>query len=74
MDTKLAHLMDTYWTNFAKTGNPNGKGLAAWPPQDDSGVYIQFQQDGSVQAATGMRTAQCSIYREWLTARYQKGL
>ena len=74
VDTKLADLMDTYWTNFAKTGNPNGKGLAAWPPQDDSGVYIQFQQDGSVQAATGMRTAQCSIYREWLTARYQKGL
>jgi para-nitrobenzyl esterase len=27
----LARIMNTYWTNFAKTGNPNGNGLANWP-------------------------------------------
>jgi len=28
---KLAAAMVAYWTDFAKTGNPNGKGVPAWP-------------------------------------------
>lgn len=69
VDTKLADLIQTYFTNFAKTGNPNAPGLPNWPQQDDTATYIQLQQDGSVQTATGLRTRQCSIYREWITAR-----
>lgn len=30
-DRVLAHAMSTYWSNFAKTGNPNGAGLPPWP-------------------------------------------
>ena len=73
LDRKLADLIETYWTNFAKTGNPNGAGLPDWPQQGDTGVYVQFQQDGTVQTATGLRTRQCSVYREWMTAQLRRG-
>lgn len=30
-DAALAEQMQRYWTNFAKTGNPNERGLPLWP-------------------------------------------
>jgi para-nitrobenzyl esterase len=33
-DKKLADLVGDYWTQFAKTGDPNRTGLPGWQPYD----------------------------------------
>jgi para-nitrobenzyl esterase len=35
-DRVISDAMGTYWTNFAKYGDPNGKGIAKWPAFSDA--------------------------------------
>ncbi len=39
-DRAAADLMGGYWTNFAKTGDPNGPGLPRWPAYSDEGDQL----------------------------------
>ena len=39
-DLAISEAMATYWTNFAKTGNPNGEGVPEWPTFSDKTPYV----------------------------------
>ncbi|HKJ74825.1 MAG TPA: carboxylesterase family protein, partial [Alphaproteobacteria bacterium] len=44
-DHEISDAMATYWTNFAKTGDPNGKGVPQWPQFTDSYPKVMHFND-----------------------------
>jgi para-nitrobenzyl esterase len=69
VDIQLAALMESYWTNFARTGNPNSAGLPDWPQFGAERKFIRFQQDGKVVPLASLRDGPCGVYRASLAAR-----
>lgn len=46
-EKEVARLMNSYWVNFAKTGNPNGKDLPKWPAYSPkTNEILDVQSDG----------------------------
>ena len=45
VDLQLADRIASYWSNFAKTGNPNGAGLPNWPAFDGAGSQVMRLKD-----------------------------
>jgi para-nitrobenzyl esterase len=39
---EIGRKIAAYWTNFAKTGNPNGDGLSAWPEFDPNTASVML--------------------------------
>ena len=47
-DLKVASLMNSYWANFAKTGNPNAIGLPHWEKYNkENDTLLEFRRDGT---------------------------
>jgi para-nitrobenzyl esterase len=74
LDRKLSDQMQIYWTNFAKTGNPNGNGLLNWPKHDPSTKsYLEFAADGPV-VKKALREPFCSLFSEKMAEDKAKAL
>jgi para-nitrobenzyl esterase len=72
-DEVLTEAMGRYWTNFAKTGDPNGDGLPVWPgyhPIEDQ--WMTFNP--SIEAKTGVRAEKLDIMERQLFRRIENAI
>ena len=70
-ETRLvSERMQRYWTNFAKTGDPNGGDLLAWPrltgPED---VRINFGSDFTI--IPDFRGPECAFWQARFDAAFK---
>jgi para-nitrobenzyl esterase len=49
-DRKLSRLMQSYWTNFARTGDPNREGLPKWPEYRGDDGWLVMHLDAWPEA------------------------
>ncbi|MCB0645437.1 MAG: carboxylesterase family protein [Saprospiraceae bacterium] len=61
-EKELAEALSTYWTNFARTGDPNSEGLAKWPKYDDQKQEIlDIDLDGNIVSKPDPRRARMDV-------------
>ncbi|HEY1056641.1 MAG TPA: carboxylesterase family protein [Emticicia sp.] len=61
-EKELANTMSNYWTNFAKTGNPNGQGLPNWPLYNNKNQdMLDVEMDGKIVSKPDPRKARFDV-------------
>jgi para-nitrobenzyl esterase len=70
-DRALSEQIMTYWTNFAKTGDPNGDGLPAWPSYGPPTLREYLEIGAETKAGSGMEVELYDFVRRcWLRSAY----
>ena len=64
-DRQIAEMMSSYWANFISAGDPNGKGLAAWPEVGDKKVVMELGDVTQPVPLTGS-DAQYDFFKRFL--------
>lgn len=60
-DYDLSEQMGSYWTNFAKTGDPNGQGLPKWPRYEAEDGYVVMHLVTESRATADQQRAQYEL-------------
>ncbi|MDE3103889.1 MAG: carboxylesterase family protein [Acidobacteriota bacterium] len=64
-DRRLSDQMGAYWTNFAKTGNPNGPGLPKWPVYGPTEWQVMHLNGDSAAAPDTLRPRYLFLDTQW---------
>jgi para-nitrobenzyl esterase len=65
-DRRMSEQIMQYWTNFAKTGDPNGTGLPQWPRFDKTGQVLHL--DSNISTSPDSQKER----EEWMIANMKK--
>jgi len=68
-DEALSEMMRTCWTNFAKTGDPNGTGLPKWPAYDDASPQVVHIQAENTKAGPLVNENGLKVLDEYFASR-----
>ena len=70
-EKELAKIMNAYWANFAKTGNPNGEGLPHWEKYDRQNQEIMdIGLDGKPVSKPDPRKARFDVIDRVINLRF----